>query len=68
MDNWIYLIVFLISIPVTWFILLASNLEKCFKQGRILEIRIAYILLTLIFSHLLASCISTFVSGFTSLI
>ena len=51
-------IIFMIGfIPITFKILLAIDINQLFKQGRIFEIRMAYIGLSLIFSYLLASSI-----------
>jgi len=65
MEVYVYLIAFVAAMPIIWLVLLASNFEKCFKQGKILQIRIAYVLVTLIGSHLLASLIKTLATLFT---
>lgn len=40
--NIIYLVVFLTMIIISTKIILASNYEKLFKQGKIVEIRVAF--------------------------
>ncbi|MBQ8292598.1 MAG: DUF1146 domain-containing protein [Bacilli bacterium] len=49
--------IFLISMFVFMKILLATNLEKIFKQGKIFEIRITYLFLTVILSYLFSNAL-----------
>ena len=67
MEIYIYFITFLLAIPLIWFILLATNLENHFKQGKIWQIRVSYVIITLIFAHLLASCFAKLVSVFQNI-
>lgn len=50
--NIIYLVVFLTMIVVTTKILLASNYEKMFKQGKIVEIRVAFFIIIIVISFI----------------
>lgn len=43
-----YIIVFVISFIIFFYLLLKSNFEKFFKQGKITEIRISYFLMSFI--------------------
>jgi len=51
-EKYIFLIVFLLFIPIFFFILRAMELEKKFKQGHIAEIYLAYILFSIILAYL----------------
>ncbi len=50
--NIIYLVVFLTMIIISTKIILASNYEKLFKQGKIVEIRIAFFIMVITISFL----------------
>lgn len=50
--NIIYLVVFLTMIIISTKIILASNYEKLFKQGKIVEIRIAFFIMIITISFL----------------
>lgn len=63
----IYLCSFVLMLPIIWQILLATNLEKGFKQGKIWQIRIAYLVITFIGAHLIAIMFDTFVNYLHSL-
>lgn len=51
----IYVVIFLAFIPVFFKILRAIEIEKYFKKGMTIEIRLAYILFSIILSQLLTS-------------
>jgi len=51
-EKYIFLIVFLLFIPIFFLILRAMELEKKFKQGHIAEIYLAYILFSIILAYL----------------
>ncbi len=55
--NILYFIFFLVGTILCLKILMSSNLEKVFKQGKIFEIRLAHLILSFIFGFLLASSI-----------
>ena len=50
--NIIYLVVFLTMIIISTKIILASNYEKLFKQGKIVEIRVAFFIMVIMISFL----------------
>lgn len=50
--NIIYLVVFLTMIIISTKIILASNYEKLFKQGKIVEIRIAFFIMVITISFI----------------
>lgn len=50
--NIIYLVVFLTMIIISTKIILASNYEKLFKQGKIVEIRIAFFIIVIVISFI----------------
>ena len=62
-----YVFTFLLAIPLVYNILYSLRFETVFKHGKVWQIKIGYILLTLICSHLLAEMLETFVSSFISL-
>lgn len=45
---------------ITFQVLKASNLENVFKKNKIAEIKTAYILISLVFAHILASIVLKF--------
>lgn len=53
----IYVIIFIAFIPVFFKILRSLEIEKYFKKGMTLEIKIAYVLFSIILSELLTSAI-----------
>lgn len=59
--NIVYLIVFLTMIVVTMKLLMSTNFEKLFKQGKINEIRVAYFVVSIIASFLSAKAVVTFI-------
>ena len=63
----IYIVTFLLSLPLVWNILYAFRFETLFKQGRVMQIRIAFLVATFIFSHLLAQTLYTFLTFFYNL-
>ena len=58
--NIVYLIVFLTMIVVTMKLLMSTNFEKLFKQGKINEIRVAYFVVSIIASFLSAKAVVRF--------
>ena len=58
----IYVIVLILFFVIVFKLLCASRLEECFKQGRVTEIKIAYVLISLIVSFLLCELIDKFLS------
>ena len=65
--DYVYVFTFLLSIPLVWNILFSLRFETNFKSGKIWQIRVAYIIVTIIVSHLLASAISEFINNFYAL-
>ena len=65
--QYIYVFTFLLAMPLVWNILYSLRFETVFKSGKIWQIKIGYILLTLICSHLIAEAIDTFVKSFSAL-
>ena len=55
-----YFIFFIIFAIITTKILLALNFEKMFNQGKIIEIRVAFIFSVLIISYLMTKCLIEF--------
>ena len=60
-NNILYVIIFVLMMVVSFLLLLASNFEKLFKQGKITEIRIAYVIASIIISYLVTSAFITLV-------
>ena len=58
--NYVYIFSFLLSIPLVWNILYSLRFEGLFQKGKIWQIKVAYIIVTIVISHLLASAIDTF--------
>ncbi len=54
LEGFSYLIVFLASLPLVFQILMALNLESKFKKNQIWQIKAAYIIVTIVVSHLVA--------------
>ncbi len=50
----IYFISFIISFVTIFYLLLKSNIEKCFKQGNVEAIRVATFVITFILASLFA--------------
>jgi uncharacterized membrane protein YwzB len=65
--QYIYIFTLLISIPLVWNILYSLRFENLFKSGHIWQIKAAYIIVTLVVSHLLASMLDKFINSFYSL-
>lgn len=63
-----YLVIFLIMILISTKVLLASNYEKLFKQGKITEIRVAFFIGIIVISFLVTSAIIKFSEVFYNLI
>lgn len=53
----LYVIVFLTMIVISTKVLLASHLDKCFKQGKIIEIRFAYVIVSVIISYIVTKAV-----------
>ena len=66
--NFLYFGFFLIGFILILKLLLSSNLEKLFKQGKVLEIRISYIVVTFILSFLFASSLTKFLETIYNLV
>ncbi|MDR2827996.1 MAG: DUF1146 family protein [Acholeplasmatales bacterium] len=64
----IYVIVFGFSFYLVFKVLRALNVEGLFKQGKILEIKIFYIIACIICSHVLASFVVYLLEFFTEII
>lgn len=61
--DYTYLFSFLLALPLIWNILYCLKFDSLFKQGKIWQIKLAYVFSTIIVSHLLASAISGFVNN-----
>lgn len=55
--NYIFVIGFCAMFIVSFAVLQASRLEECFKKGRVWQIRVAYIILSIIISYLVTMCL-----------
>ena len=66
MEKYVFIVIFLLFIPIFFFILKAMELEKKFKQGHIVEIYLAYILFSLILAYLTTKSIQFIFSTFVS--
>ncbi|MBQ9520382.1 MAG: DUF1146 domain-containing protein [Acholeplasmatales bacterium] len=55
--NLVYTTVFLISALIAYFIVLNSNFERLFKQGKIVAIRIAQVILAIIIAYFITQAI-----------
>ncbi len=65
--DYVYIIIFLLGLPLFWNILFSLRFENIFQKGKIWQIRCAYILVTIILSHFLADAISSFVNNINAL-
>lgn len=65
--DYVYIFSFLLCIPLVWNILFSLRFEKLFQSGKVWQIRCAYVLATVIFSHIFADAISTFVNNIYAL-
>lgn len=50
----LFILFFLALIPITFKVLMALEVNLLFKQGKVMEIRVAYIGLSIIFSYLVS--------------
>lgn len=66
--NFLYFGFFVIGFILFLKILLSSNFEKLFKQGKIAEIRMAYFVTSLILSFLFASSLTKFLETIYNLV
>lgn len=53
-ENYIFIFSFCVIFAITYIVLLASRLENCFKQAKLWQIRVAYILICTVFGYLIA--------------
>ncbi len=58
--EYIYIITFLLFIPIIWNILYVLRFESLFQQGKVTQIKVAYFLISLIGAHLVAEAIESF--------
>ena len=58
--EYLYIVAFLMFVPIIWNILLSLRFETLFQQGKISMIRLAYIIVSFIGAHLVASAIESF--------
>ncbi len=65
--DYVYVFTFLIGIPLVWNILFSFRFENLFKSGKVWQIKVAYIIVSLVISHLLSEAISTFVNNINAL-
>lgn len=65
--DYIYVFTFLLSLPLIWNILFSLHFETLFQSGKVWQIKAAYIIVTIIISHLFASAISEFVNNIYAL-
>lgn len=61
--NIIYTSVFLVFFLISYLIIIASRFEQLFKQGKIIEIRVAQILFALVIAYLLTKAIMSLVNA-----
>lgn len=61
-----YVVAFLTFFVIIYLVLLASRLQECFKQGRIWQIRVSYIIISMITSYLVVECIQALADNFLS--
>lgn len=59
--NYIFFITFIMTFLVIFKMLLGMNIDKIFKQGRIIEIRIFYFITCFILSYLTASALTSLI-------
>lgn len=62
----VYIIGFLIMLPVVFLVLKGSRLDECFKKGKVGEIKIAYLLISIIVAHLFMSAFQHICNFFLS--
>lgn len=65
--EYVYVFTFLLGIPLFWNILFALRFESIFQKGKVWQIRLAYVLVSIILSHLLAEGINLFVNNIYAL-
>lgn len=61
--NLAYTIVFLLTFLISYLLIIQTRLESLFKQGRVWEIRVAQVMLALIFAYLLTQGIMSLVNA-----
>lgn len=61
--NIIYTSVFLVFFLISYLIIIASRFEQLFKQGKIIEIRVAQILFALVIAYLITKAIMSLVNA-----
>lgn len=57
MEKYYFLLVFVLLIPVFFLLLRKIKLERIFPQGAVLEIRISYVLLSIILAEITTQAI-----------
>lgn len=55
--NIMFFLIFILMMIITTKVLLALNFEKMFKQGKVTEIRVAFIITTIVISYLVSKCV-----------
>ena len=58
--EYLYIITFLIFIPIIWNILYSLRFESLFQQGKVTMIRAAYVAVSIIGAHLIAEAFESF--------
>ena len=61
--NLAYTVVFLVFFFISYLVIIQTRLENLFKQGKIIHIRVAQILLAIIFAYLLTQGIMSLVKS-----
>lgn len=66
--NLIFIIVFLGTLVISGKVLIDSNFEKCFKQGKVNSIKVAYVIVMIIVAFLVALAFKYLVNAVYGLI
>lgn len=64
MEQYIFIVVFLLFIPIVFKLLRSLKFEHLFQQGKVFEIRCAYILATILISEILTQALERLFSLF----
>lgn len=62
MEILIYSLTFILFFVISFYVLRASRLEEAFKQGRVAEIRVAYVLISLISAFIMCELVDKLLS------
>lgn len=62
MEILIYSLTFILFFVIAFYVLRASRLEEAFKQGRVAEIRVAYVLISLISAFIMCELVDKLLS------